>query len=168
MSGRGPRRAASRVRVCWPGLAPGLAPRRGCRCPSAGAYLQSEAETLQLDEARVSELGLLAAPGAWPAPAPVPPHHQADCRRRGPDSRAEQGAFRISDLGQRPHGHHGHSPAPSGTCQGGPSQTGTQILTVTAGARHPGRPGGTPGPPLLAVQRGRLRHGHMEAFEAPC
>lgn len=36
-------------------------------------YLQSEAETLQLDRAWVSEPGLLTALGAWPAPAPLPP-----------------------------------------------------------------------------------------------
>lgn len=84
-------------------------------CPSACMYLQSEAETLQLDVALVSEPWLLTALGAWPAPAPFPSRHQAACCWRGSESQAEPGASCISDVGDRLCGRHGHSPTSSRT-----------------------------------------------------
>lgn len=78
--------------------------------PSACVYLQSETETLQLDVALVLEPWLLTALGARPGSAPFPSRQQAACRWRDPESQAEQGASGISDAGEGPCGHHGHSP----------------------------------------------------------
>lgn len=132
MSGWGAGRAASRVHVCWPGLAPGLAPRRGCCCPSACAYLQSEAETLQLDVARVSEPWLLTALGAWPAPAPFPSATRL-LPREGPCQPGRARGLPVSQTRES---------GPVATPQRPPEPaTGTQVWTVRARAQRPGRQG---------------------------
>lgn len=102
MSGWGLSEAASGVRArLLPRPGPGSGARLGRCCPSACVYLQSEAETLQLDGARVLELCLLTVLGAWPVPGSFPSHRQAACGWRPPtQSRAERGAICVSDPGR--------------------------------------------------------------------
>lgn len=84
------------VRVSAGQALPGTGACCGRCCPWACMYLQSEADMLQLDGARVSEPWLLTALGAWPAPAPSPSRRQAACRWRPPQPRARSEGPSVS------------------------------------------------------------------------